>query len=179
MYAVDHSKARFFLYPLYYSNTQDQRSGECLLMDGDFELDVEEILTDMKDAEVLSIFFPMFRKSLVLDFRTTDHSGPMVKIMPMVASPQERMRAIRRLRPGFPRRHSLSIIAWPRYVGSLESHGIWQQLIDLLKQSGHKQPVAYMSQALNELKRQEKAELARVVMGDNYRTIWTNQTAPD
>lgn len=148
-------------------------------MDGDFELDVDEILTDLKDAEVLSIFFPMFRKSLVLDLRTTEHSGPLVKIMPMVASPQERMRAIRRLRPGFPRRHSLSVVAWPRYVDSLMTHGIWQRLVERLKEAGHKTPDEYMGQALEELKRQEKAELARVVMGDNYHTIWTSQPAPE
>jgi len=148
------------------------------LMDGDFELDVDEILTDLKDADVLSIFFPMFRKSLVLDLRTTEQSGPLVKIMPMVASPQERMRAIRRLRPGFPRRHSLSVVAWPRYVDSLRAHGIWQRLVDRVAEAGHNSAAAYMEKALHELRRQEKAEMARVVMGDNYHTIWTSQRTP-
>ncbi len=147
-------------------------------MDGDFEFDVDEILTDLKGADVLSIFFPMFRKSLVLDLRSTEHSGPMVKIMSMVASPQERMRSIRRLRPGFPRRHSLSVIAWPRYVDSLRAHGIWQQLVERLKGAGHKRAAEYMDKALQELRRQEKAEMARVVMGDNYHTIWTSQRTP-
>ena len=148
------------------------------MMDGDFELDVDEILTDLKDADVLSIFFPMFRKSLVLDMRSTEQSGPMVKIMPMVASPQERMRAIRRLRPGFPRRHSLSVVAWPRYVESLRANGIWQRLVDRLVEAGHKRAAEYMEKALAELSRQEKAEMARVVMGENYHTIWTNQPTP-
>ena len=148
-------------------------------MEGDFELDVNEILIDISEAEVLSIFFPMFRKSLVVDLRSTEHSGPMVKIMPMVASPQERMRAIRRLRPGFPRRHSLSVIGWPRYVESLETHGIWQQLIDQLAKAGHPSPGEFMPQVMEELRRQEKAELARVVMGQNYHTIWTSQRTPD
>lgn len=148
------------------------------MMDGDFELDVDEILTDLKDADVLSLFFPMFRKSLVLDLRSTENSGPMVKIMPMVASPQERMRAIRRLRPGFPRRHSLSVVAWPRYVDSLRTHGIWQRLVERIERAGHKQAAGDMDKALQELRRQEKAEMARVVMGDNYHTIWTRQHTP-
>ena len=147
-------------------------------MDGDFELDVDEILTDLKDADVVSLFFPMFRKSLVLDLRSTENSGPMVKIMPMVASPQERMRAIRRLRPGFPRRHSLSVVAWPRYVDSLQTHGIWQRLVERIERAGHKQAAEDMDKALQELRRQEKAEMARVVMGDNYHTIWTSQHTP-
>jgi hypothetical protein len=147
-------------------------------MDGDFELDVDEILTDLKDADVLSIFFPMFRKSLILDLRSSENSGPMIKIMAMVASPQERMRAIRRLRPGFPRRHSLSVVAWPRYVDSLRTHGIWQRLVDRLTEAGHKQAAEHMEKALAELRRQEKAEMARVVMGDNYHTIWTSQRTP-
>jgi hypothetical protein len=37
---------------------------------------------------------------------------------------------------------------------------------------------AYMEKALHELRRQEKAEMARVVMGDNYHTIWTSQRTP-
>ena len=148
-------------------------------MDGDFELDVEEILSDIQDAEVLSLFFPMFRKSLIVDLRSAEHTGPMVKIMPMVASPQERMRAIRRLRPGFPRRHGLAVIAWPRYVDSLVTHGIWPRLTERLIEAGHKQAVEHMGEALRELGRQEKAELARVVMGDNYHTIWTSQHTPE
>ncbi len=147
-------------------------------MDGDFELDVDEILTDLKDADVLSLFFPMFRKSLVLDLRSSENAGPMVKIMPMVASPQERMRAIRRLRPGFPRRHSLAVVAWPRYVNSLRTHGIWQRLVERIEAAGHKQATEDMDKALQELLRQEKAEMARVVMGDNYHTIWTSQHTP-
>ena len=148
-------------------------------MEGDFELDVNAILIDISEAEVVSIFFPMFRKSLVVDLRSTEHSGPIVKIMPMVASPQERLRAIRRLRPGFPRRHSLSVIGWPRYVESLETLGIWQQMIDQLGTAGHPSPGENMSQVFEELRRLEKAELARVVMGQNYHTIWTSQRAPD
>lgn len=146
-------------------------------MEGDFEIDVNEILIDIKEAEVLSIFFPMFRKSLVVDLRSSGVSGPMIRVMPMVASPQERMRAIRRLRPGFPRRHSLSLIGWPRYVDSLQTHGIWQNIIDQLARAGHPDPESHMSRTLDELRRHEKAELARVVMGQNYHTIWTGRAS--
>lgn len=145
-------------------------------MEGDFEIDVNEILIDIKEAEVLSIFFPMFHKSLVVDLRSNERSGPMVRIMPMVASPQERMRAIRRLRPGFPRRHSLSVIGWPRYVDSLQTHGIWQHVIDQLARAGQTDPGEHMSRTLAELRRLEKAEMARVVAGQNYHTIWTAHT---
>ena len=148
-------------------------------MEGDYEIDVNEILIDIKEAEVLSIFFPMFRKSLVVDLRSNDQAPPMIRIMQMVASPQERMRTIRRLRPGFPRRHSLSVIGWPRYVDSLETNGIWQNIIEQLVGAGHPNPEQVMAHALGELRRQEKAELARVVMGQNYHTIWTGRPAAD
>ena len=98
------------------------------MIDGDFELDVNEILAELSEAEVLSIFFPIFRKSLVIDLRSLELSGPMIQIMQMVASPQERIRSIRRARPGFPRRPNLAIFPWPRNVNSLVSEGIWQQL---------------------------------------------------
>jgi hypothetical protein len=149
------------------------------LIDGDFELDVNEILAELSEAEVLSIFFPIFRKSLVIDLRSLELSGPMIQIMQMVSSPQERIRSIRRARPGFPRRPNLAIFPWPRNVNSLVSEGIWEHLTKMLADAGHENAQGATNKALEDLNRLQNAELSRVIIGENYHTIWASQPTPE
>ena len=90
-------------------------------MDSDFVFDLGDVMKNVENSEVMSIFFPTFRKAVVIDMRSNSTDGPMVRVMAMAASPQERLRSIRRLRPGFPRVRNLTVVPWPRYVDSLVS----------------------------------------------------------
>jgi hypothetical protein len=142
-------------------------------MDSDFVFDLDEIMNSITTAEVMSIFFPTFRKSVVIDIRTSSDERPMVKIMPMVASPQERLRSIRRLRPGFPRVHNLTVVPWPRYVDSLVTLGLWERIVRRFRESNDEEMVQRCEDVLSELKRLEKEEMAAVIRGENYQTIWS------
>ena len=72
-------------------------------MDGDFLLDTEEVIESVEKAEVMSLYLPALGKAVVIDTRSNDTQGPLVSITPMVASPQERLRSLRRLfAQGFP-----------------------------------------------------------------------------
>ena len=93
----------------------------------------------------------------------------------MVASPQERLRTIRRLRPSFPQLHTLTLIPWPRYVDTLVSLGVWDRIVGRFVRSGHNQLVDLCQSILGELRRLEKAELANVVRGENYHTVWSSR----
>ena len=141
-------------------------------MDGDFVLDLEDVIENIENSEVMSFFFPTFRKALVIDARSNAEEGPLVRIMPMVASPQERAKSIRRLRPGFPRVRALTVIPWPRYVESLVNLGIWDRIVQRLARSGHQDTAAFDA-TLQELRRLEQAELAAVVRGESYHTLWS------
>ena len=145
------------------------------MTEGDFGIDLQKVKETIDDAEVMSLFFPSLRKSLIIDVRTNEKDGPMVRVMPMAASPQERLRGLRRMRPGFPRLRSLTLIPWLRYIDSLETTGVWERVIDRLSQAspGNEELLATCEAALKELKNLEKAELLAVVRGDNYRTIWS------
>ena len=59
-------------------------------MDGDFWLDPEEFRNATNEAEVLSIFFPVLRKSLIIDTRSTTEEQPMVRLVPQARSLEER-----------------------------------------------------------------------------------------
>ncbi len=143
------------------------------MMDNDFTIDVDGVLEKIDAAEVLSIFFPTFRKALVVDTRSSDSEGPMVRIMPMTASTPERLRSIRRLRPSFPRLVNLTVIPWPRYVDSLVELGIWERILGRMGAPSRPGVEAACNEVLEELRRLEKGELAGVVIGETYHTIWS------
>ena len=141
-------------------------------MNGDFDIDVQEVLKAVDSAEVISFFFPMLGKSLVIDMRFDVENEPLVRLMPQAGSLQERYRSIRRLRPQFPRPQSIAAIPWYRYVRSFHQLGILDRLRSRLVQSGLPRPVEVLNEAVEELKRLEKRELASAIRGDSYQTIW-------
>lgn len=143
----------------------------------DFAVDLEELFNDIDNAEVVSISFPTFDKSAVFDMRSTETEGPMLRLMPMVSSPRERIRSVRRLRPGFPRPTGLTVIPWHGYVDTLVQNGIWEKLVERFSQSGPNRIEALdtCGSALRELRHCEKTEMTAAILGDNYHTIWTSR----
>ena len=141
-------------------------------MNGDYEIDLQEVLHAVDYAEVFVIFFPLLRKSLVIDTRSDMENPPLVRLMPQVGSPQERHRVVRRLRPHFPRLEQMPTIPWHKFVRSLFTMGVVDRIRSRLAQSGDQETVAALDKATSELLRLERLELASVIQGDNYRTIW-------
>lgn len=139
-------------------------------MNGDFIFDVDNMKQSIDRSDAVSIFFPSFGKALVVDPRSNDERGPMVRIMPMAASPQERLRSIRRHRPGFPRVRNLAVIPWTRYVDSLVRLGIWDALAERLR--GEPDALNDCKRALDELRRMEQREIVNAVTGKDYHTLW-------
>ena len=142
-------------------------------MDGDFVLDLDDVIESVEGAEVMSLSFLTFNKALVIDTRSNGADGPLVCVKPLVGSPQERIRSIRNMRSGFPRIESLTVIPWPRYVDSLVSLGVWERIVARLVASGHSDASGACDEVLVELRRLEKAELVAVLSGDSYHTIWS------
>ena len=139
------------------------------MMDEEFTQDVERVMKNIDRAEVLSVFFPRLGKALVIDVRRNETDGPMVRLLPMVSSPQERLRSIGKLRPGFPRLRSLTVIPWPRYVESLVELGVWERLMGRLAAAEAADQGGGM---LRQLRQLETDHLASVVQGKGYHTIW-------
>ena len=142
-------------------------------MNSDFMFDIDGMLKSIDNADVISIFFPSFRKALVVDPRSNDRHSALVQIAPMAASPQERLRLIRRQRPGLPRVRNLAVIPWTRYVDSLVSLGLWDQVIKRLEDGGEDEAIGQCERALDELREMERIELVNAITGKNYQTIWT------
>ena len=143
------------------------------MLDGGFVLDLDEVMNSIGANDVVSIAFPTFGKALIVDVRANEFEGPLIRIMPIAGSPQERIRSLRRVRPGFPKVREMTVILWPRFVGGLVRLGIWERLIEWVGAADDNQDaVLACNKALKELQGLESAEIAAVVTGENYHTIW-------
>ena len=143
-------------------------------MEGNFLFDLDEVIRNVKGAEVMSVFFPSFRLSLIVDTRFSETDGPFVKLMPMARSPQDRMRSIRRMRQGFPRPRNLTLIPWQRFVSSLVTSGVWDSILDRVRESGDAAALAACEKALADLMELEREETVGAITGENYHTVWSS-----
>jgi hypothetical protein len=141
-------------------------------MDSDFRVDLAEVNRNLDTAEVVSIYFPLLRKTLLIDNRRSDIDGPMIKVVPMVSTPEERFRSLRQLRPRFPKPESVTIIPWPKYVGSLVRLGVWDHIAGRFAEAGDPELVRQCEACLQELLSAEREEIGRAVRGDNFQDLW-------
>jgi hypothetical protein len=141
-------------------------------VDSDFRLDIAEVNRSIEGSEVIALYFPLLRKTLLMDSRTSRLDGPMIRVVPMASSPEERFRSLMQLRPRFARPDSITIIPWPKYVRSLRQLGVWEHIVRKFAETGYPEAVRQGEAALHELLALEAAELRRAITGENYRTIW-------
>ena len=142
-------------------------------MDGDFRIDLDEVIRNIDRAEVISIYFPLLRKTILIDTRFTEEDQPMVKIVPMASNADERYRVLKRLRPRFPRPKANTVVSWPKYVESLVRLGVWRKVMERFVYSGHKDAVQACDRVLEDMSVLEMEELSAVITGENYHTMWT------
>ena len=144
-------------------------------MDGDFRIDLDDLLKNVNTAEVITFYFPVLRKTILVDTRFTIDDPPMVRIVQMAGSLDERQRSLRKLRPQFSRPESITVVPWPKYVDSLVDLGVWSKVLERIAYSGHKEAVQQCDEVLREIRRLEKNELAAVISGENYHTVWARR----
>jgi hypothetical protein len=141
-------------------------------VDFDFQIDLAEMANSLDTAEVVALYFPLLRKTLIVDARSNAVDAPMVKIVEMVGTAEERFRSLRRLRPRFPKPDSLTLIPWPKYVESLVTLGMWQHLVARFVNLGFPDMVRECEACYDELLALEKEEIQRALAGDNYKSVW-------
>ena len=119
-----------------------------------------------------SIYFPVFRKTVLIDTRYSKDESPMIKIVPMALSIVERSRTLKKLRPNFEIPNSITVLPWPKYVNSLVGLGVWEKVLQRLVDSGYTGIIKKCSRVLEDLYQFELKELAAVIHGENYQTMW-------
>ena len=141
-------------------------------MDSDYRIDVSEAKHSIEMGEVISLYFPLLRKTLLMDTRSSGVDGPMIKVVPMASSPEERFRELVRLRPRFSKPESITIIPWPKYVQSLVTLGVWDHIVRRLLEIGPAEIVRRCEECLEELQKAEREEIRRAITGEGYETLW-------
>ena len=142
-------------------------------MDDDLQVDMERVLESIREADVISILFTMFRKSLVVDVRPHHAEPPFVRIAPQSRGPEDRLRYIRRQRPSLPRPTKVTMFPWSNSVGSFERLGIHEALRTRTEETGYFPAVDECLNALQELYKLERQEMVAVIRGENYYTVWS------
>jgi hypothetical protein len=141
-------------------------------MDSDFRIDVNEVHRAIDVGEIIALYFPLLRKTLLMDTRATALDGPMIKVVPMATSPEERFRELVRLRPRFPKPESISIIPWPKYAASLVRLEVWDHIVRRFLEIGPPEIVRQCDECLQEIYRAERKEIRRAITGHEYETLW-------
>jgi hypothetical protein len=107
-----------------------------------------------------------------MDTRTNNLDGPMICVVPMAASPEERFKDLVRMRPRFPKPESITIIAWPKLIGSLTSLGVYDQIVRRFLELGPPEIVKKCEECLQELQRFEREQIMDVIRGENCESLW-------
>jgi hypothetical protein len=147
-------------------------------MDNDFSIDLADIAATVHTAEVVAIRFVSTSQRLLLDFRSSELDGPMVRVVEPVNTVEERYRSLRRLRPRFPAPEKIVAIWWPRFVSSLESTGIWDEILERVRDAGHPEAIERAHEALASLIELEQEQQRDAITGKGFRTLWAAAGAP-
>lgn len=141
-------------------------------MDSDYRIDVSEVLKNIDVAEVIALYFPLLRKTLLLDFRTGPVDGAMIRVVPMANTPEERIQSLLKMRPRLGRPDSITIIPWPKYARTLAELGIWDRIVQRLIDTATPNVARDARKCFEDLQKLEKQEITRAITGENYETIW-------
>ena len=146
-------------------------------MDQEFRIDLTEVRNSVGRAEVITVHFPYFRKTLLLDTRKSASEPPLARIRDSVASVEERIKDIRSLRPRFGRPESMTYIPWPKYVLSLRESGVWDVIVDRMVMVGGHGMEGELERLFRRLLKDEWNEFRSAIGGKGYKAIWAQKQA--
>ncbi len=142
------------------------------MMDNDYGIDVNEVMRVIRAADVLMLRFVVVPQRLLIDSRSNDLDGPLLKVVPRVSGARERFRELRRLRPRFPLPERITAVHWPHRVASLTTSGVWDVVRERLTASGFPGAENQATEIFEELKKLEYSEVQNAIKGEGYHTYW-------
>ncbi len=141
-------------------------------MDSEFPLDYDEVVKTVQSAEVITFRFVAVQQRLLIDNRFSETDPPLVKLVPRVASVQERFRTLKELRPRFRLPQKISAIWWPRFVESLVGSGVWGAVSQRIAEAGFPEAARQCEEVLEELRALEREEVRNAIVGEGYQALW-------
>ena len=136
---------------------------------GGFDLD--NALRVIDEADVIVVGFAWLSDRLLVDARRSNAAGPYVRVVTPVRTPQERIRQLRELRPGFNDPESFVFLPWSGRVDSFVQAGLYQRIIDRCVDDDS--ALGDCRTALEQLEQLDREDLRQAIRGgDKYHTLY-------
>lgn len=149
-------------------------------MGADYGIDLDEVRRVVEAAEVLVIRLAITDRRLLIDARTNDEFGPMIKVVPRATSAEDRFRSLKMLRPRFRVPERILTFQWPRHARALEESGVWGQIARRLVALDWPGTAAQCDEALQQLIEEERmVERNAIVGGEGFQTLWPAPVTSD
>lgn len=116
--------------------------------------------------------FATIPQRLLIDLRTSELDGPMIKVVEPASSVSERLKSLKKLRPRFKLPKKISAVWWPGRVKSLVDTGTSAELSNHLAEVGGIPAARAAQAAFDELLLLERREIYNAIHGEQYRTLW-------
>ncbi len=135
-------------------------------------------LDDASQVEVWVVYFPAIRRSLIVDTRSDEVDRPMIRLVGMVSSIEERIESIREMRPRFPRVEKIVFIPLPLDTSSIERSVLWVKINEKFTEAGDQEALQACEAAMQELAKLERQvkehhnNRGAVLGGIGFETIW-------
>jgi hypothetical protein len=154
--------------------------GEMPMMKADFGIDLDEVRRVIDAADVLVVRFSVTDRRLLVDVRTNNEQGPMIRVVPRAGSAEERFRSLKMLRPRFPVPERIMTFHWPRHARALAEAGVWDDLVRRLVALGWPDTAAQCDAAYRELLNEELVvEVSAILGSDSFHTKWSSDGHSD
>lgn len=137
---------------------------------------MNQMFAAIAEADVISIFFPLLRRALVVDVRHDELAAPMIRVMSQVNSMEERIMSIEGERPGLGKIRSILGVPWLKSVRGLDEGGVIDSLVQRLAEAGMPPETArtHLRKAVNSLWGIERLAFVSLIRGEGYKTLWNS-----
>lgn len=136
-------------------------------------LDIEEMGRVIDEAGVLLVRFHVIPQRLLVDAREHAGEGPLIRLVPPVASAEERYRYLQKLRPDVPLPEQITVLSWPRYIEVMREAGLWQRLEQRMFELGGAPLARRCGEVFEEVRSAERAEVVTAILGgEGYESLW-------
>ena len=145
-----------------------------------FGIDIDEVRRVIDAAEVLVVRFAITDRRLLVDSRTNDECGPLIKVVPPAANAQERFRSLKILRPRFRSPERILTFEWPRHARALAEAGLWDHMARRLVALGFADTAGQCDDAYRQLVGEERIVEAAAILGaEGFQTLWPADATAD
>jgi hypothetical protein len=134
-------------------------------------VDLEELRKVVENADVFAIGFRTFPQRLIIDARSRDNQGTMVRVVEPVATVEERFFWLGKERPSFGVPERFTFFVWPHSLRYFEESGLGQIIRERVRPEADSQ----VAESMHRLFALEHQSTIDAVTGKNYHTIWQRE----